>query len=119
VQDGVYLLSCGRYIERNPLAAGMVKKPWEYRWSSCRHYALGENDARVDDSPEILKLSPEAARRQQFWRELLLAEDPREPEVEGCDWHIGDAKFRLRLCHLHGRAGPCRRGRPRAQLRDL
>jgi putative transposase len=31
-----YLLSCGRYIERNPLEACMVAQPWDYRWSSCR-----------------------------------------------------------------------------------
>jgi hypothetical protein len=27
------LLSCGRYIERNPVAAGVPAQPWEYRWS--------------------------------------------------------------------------------------
>lgn len=31
-----YLMSCYRYIELNPVAAGMVKMPDEYRWSSYR-----------------------------------------------------------------------------------
>lgn len=115
MQDGVYLLSCGRYVERNPLAAGMVKQPWEYRWSSCRHYASGATDERVDDSPEILELSKQVARRQQLWQEFLLTKDPREPEVERGDWAIGDARFRLGLCHLHGRASPRGRGRPRTK----
>jgi putative transposase len=35
-----YALSCGSYIERNPLEAGLVAQPWDYRWSSCRAYAL-------------------------------------------------------------------------------
>jgi putative transposase len=39
-----YLLSCGRYIERNPLEPRLVRQPWQYRWSSCRAYALGEED---------------------------------------------------------------------------
>jgi len=29
VQDGVYLLSCGRYIERNPLEVGLCSEPWQ------------------------------------------------------------------------------------------
>ena len=32
----MYLLRWGRYLERNPLAAGRVPQPWLYRWSSCR-----------------------------------------------------------------------------------
>ena len=116
IQDGVYLLSCGRYVERNPLAAKMVQQPWEYRWSSCRHYALGLIDPRVDESPEIVELSPTAARRQKLWREFLVSEDPREPEIERGDWAVGDARFRLGLCHLHGRAAPRGRGRPRVKV---
>jgi REP-associated tyrosine transposase len=116
IQDGVYLLSCGRYVERNPLAAKMVQQPWEYRWSSCRHYALGLIDPRVDESPEIVELSPTAARRQKLWREFLMSEDPREPEVERGDWAVGDARFRLGLCHLHGRAAPRGRGRPTVKV---
>jgi putative transposase len=36
VQREGYLLTCGRYIERNPLEAGLVAAPWDYRWASCR-----------------------------------------------------------------------------------
>src|SRR5271157_4558109 len=39
IQCEGYLLSCGRYIERNPLEAGLVTEPWQYAWSSCRAYA--------------------------------------------------------------------------------
>lgn len=35
--DG-YLLTLLRYIHRNPVKAGMVKDPLEYRWSSHRNY---------------------------------------------------------------------------------
>ncbi len=31
-----------RYVERNPVRAGMVKTPWDYPWSSARHH-LGKN----------------------------------------------------------------------------
>jgi putative transposase len=36
-----YLLMCSRYIELNPVRAGMVKEPMEYSWSSYQYNALG------------------------------------------------------------------------------
>jgi putative transposase len=39
-----YLLSCYRYIELNPVRAGIVEKPEEYRWSSYRSNAYGEKN---------------------------------------------------------------------------
>src|SRR5260370_5987669 len=51
VETETYLLSCGRYIERNPLEAGLVAEPWRYPWSSCRAYALGEADPLLADNP--------------------------------------------------------------------
>jgi putative transposase len=36
VQDETYVLACYRYIELNPLRAGMVKHVGDYRWSSYR-----------------------------------------------------------------------------------
>jgi putative transposase len=39
-----YLLTCSRYIELNPVRAGMVKHPEEYPWSSYHRNALGLYD---------------------------------------------------------------------------
>ena len=41
VQENRYLLTCLRYIELNPVRAGMVKDPGDYRWSSYRSHAFG------------------------------------------------------------------------------
>src|ERR1700722_591609 len=57
VEGDDYLLSCGRYIERNPVAAGLVGQPWDYRWSSCRCYALGVANALLADNPWYQELS--------------------------------------------------------------
>ena len=46
-----YLIVCTRYIELNPVRAGMASHPAEYRWSSYRHRALGHPDDLVDDDP--------------------------------------------------------------------
>lgn len=32
VREQQYLLTCLRYIELNPLRAGMIKNPVDYRW---------------------------------------------------------------------------------------
>jgi len=42
-----YLFACMRYIESNPVRAGVAREAGAYRWSSYRANALGENDALV------------------------------------------------------------------------
>jgi putative transposase len=42
-----YLLACMRYIELNPVRAGIVARAQDYRWSSYRANALGAHDALV------------------------------------------------------------------------
>jgi len=44
VDKDAYLWPVLRYIERNPVRAGLVKLPWEYQWSSSRRHVLGERD---------------------------------------------------------------------------
>jgi len=103
VQCRDYLLSCGRYIERNPLEAGLVALPWDYAWSSAATYALGQPRPLLADNAEYLALSAEPAARQQHWRAFLLGGDPREEKVRRGDWAIGDDEFRVRACRERGR----------------
>ena len=42
-----YLLTCSRYIELNPVRAGVVKTPAEYSWSSYHCNALGEENRLI------------------------------------------------------------------------
>ena len=42
-----YLLTCSRYIELNPVRAGMVKNPTDYPWSSYHCNALGEDNRLI------------------------------------------------------------------------
>ena len=39
-----------RYIENNPVRAGIVERAEMYPWSSARHHVLGENDPLVSDA---------------------------------------------------------------------
>jgi len=46
-----YALACYRYIELNPVSAGMVAHPTDYRWSSYRANAEGGPDPLVKPHP--------------------------------------------------------------------
>jgi putative transposase len=70
-----YLLSCMRYIEENPVRAGLAGDPDAYRWSSFGANAWGRDDPVVTPHALYCALgrSPEARRaryRAMFWRAL-------------------------------------------------
>ena len=46
-----YLPACCRYIELNPLRAGMITDPAQYRWSSYASKVPGKKDLVVDLHP--------------------------------------------------------------------
>ena len=56
VSSSDYLLTCMRYIEMNPVRAGMVETPAEYRWSIYRANGLGEASDLVEPHSDYLSL---------------------------------------------------------------
>ena len=56
VHDATYLLTCMRYIELNPVRAGIVANPADYTWSSFRSNAYGEVDELIEPHPNFLGL---------------------------------------------------------------
>jgi len=51
IMEERYLLACARYVELNPVRAGLVKKPEEWRWSSARAHMKGKDDILVQAKP--------------------------------------------------------------------
>jgi len=49
-----YLLCCYRYIELNPVRAGIVRKPEDYPYSSFHANALGKDDPVLSPHPFFL-----------------------------------------------------------------
>jgi putative transposase len=66
-----YLLLCQRYIELNPVRAGMVASPDEYHWSSYRANGLGRPAALWTPHPVYLSLGVTIAERAGAYRRLF------------------------------------------------
>ena len=66
-----YLMTCARYIELNPVRAGMVSTPRLYRWSSYRHNAHGEDDDAITPHDTFSALGSTPSERHTAYRALF------------------------------------------------
>lgn len=118
-QDDAYLLSCQRYIELNPVRAGMVEHPAEYRWSSYRANAQGEKLSLLSPHPLYLSLGRDEAERQGHYRELFRHElDPGVVDsirdATNGNFALGNERFCAELAVALGRrVTPGVSGRPK------
>ena len=71
VQASNYYLACQRYIELNPVRAGMVRHPADYTWSSYRAHALSRMPAMWTPHPEYLALGATATARASVYRRFV------------------------------------------------
>ena len=105
--DEPYLLAAARYIEQNPVRAGLAGTPWEYPWSSAAAHVAGENDALITVAPLLALVGN--------WTDFLATGAP-EAEVQALRRHersgrpLGREPF---LAAIEGRLGrTLRRGKP-------
>ena len=111
-----YLLTCYRYIELNPVRAGMVDHPADYPWSSYHFNALGEDDARVTPHPLYQRLGRTMDGRQSAYRQLFrhrIANRTLEAIRASTNkaWVLGNDRFRAKIERLAERpAAPRARG---------
>ena len=117
VETDAYLLACGRYVERNPLRAGLVEIPWDYPWSSARVYALGLDDGLTscDANDSYRSIGRNEDERAAMWREYLLDDAAKKEEAlfQGGKSVIGSDPFKGRVLTRDGRPAYGKRGRPR------
>ncbi len=71
VQSERYLLTCYRYIELNPVRAGMVNLPQAYRWSSYARNGLGHKNKYIEPHKEYLRLGGDEKERCAAYRALF------------------------------------------------
>jgi putative transposase len=73
VESEPYLWAVARYIECNPVRAGIVKNPEQYHWSSCNVHVTGVADGLVTGKDWLDEVS------RKTYKDFLKAED-RETE---------------------------------------
>ncbi len=114
-----YLLTCMRYIEMNPVRAGMVEHPSDYPWSSYRANASGQPDALAVRHELYVRLGRNEEERQSFYRQLFRAQIAKADveairEATNKGWALGDSHFSAKVEILTARrAAPLARGRPK------
>ena len=99
VDSDTYCLVVSRYIELNPVRAGMVHTPRGYTWSSYHAHAHGKSIRLLTPHPVYLALGGTPEARQENYRELFAREIGRVAleEIRECtnkSWALGSEKFK-------------------------
>jgi putative transposase len=113
--DPPHLLTAARYVELNPVRAGLVNSPSRYRWSSARAHTRGKDDTLVRVAP-LLQMVPN-------WRGFL-ARVLKEEDVKLLRSHeqtgrpLGDEAFLATLERKLGRVLRRQKPGPKPEARD-
>jgi putative transposase len=116
VQNESYYLICSRYIELNPVRAGIVTLPEEYKCSSYHSNALGQPDSVIEPHYLYLALGKSTDEQQRNYRSLFQSHIDfrvlnRIRKATNKNQIIGDTKFmeeiekilnRPVMAHKHG-----------------
>lgn len=111
--DERYLFAASRYVEMNPVAAGMVALPEEYRWSSASAHLAGQDDLLVSVTPLLEMIND--------WRSFLTLTDNEELALlkkhERSGRPLGEASFVDQLeTEMARKLRPAKRGpKPKAK----
>ncbi|SMM99699.1 Transposase and inactivated derivatives [uncultured Candidatus Thioglobus sp.] len=124
VQSEVYLLNVYRYIEFNPVRAGMVKDPSDYGFSSYQINALSKVSDLCTPHDEYLTLGDTQNERQHNYRQLFeqeldskLIDNIRKTTNRGMA--IGNEAFIMQIKRLTGYNMTSKnRGRPKGWRKE-
>jgi putative transposase len=77
IQEDRHLLAVVRYVEQNPVRAGLVERAEDHPWSSARYHVTGQPDRLIQASPIGNMVSD--------WRQFLCTE---EEHLESIRRHV-------------------------------
>jgi putative transposase len=118
VQSEDYLISCYRYIELNPVRAGICGHPRDYPWSSFHANAEGCSDTLLSPHEEFLRLGATGSERQSAYAALFgsALDIRRVDEIRSAtngNFALGNVAFKRALAAKLGRrVEPGSPGRP-------
>ncbi len=124
IQNTRYLLTCYRYIELNPVRAGMVGLPGDYPWSSYTFNGEGKANPIVQTHPDYQALGKTETEQQAAYRALFKAHIEHETlndirRAANHDVPLGDIRFKEEIETMLGRRiQDNNRGRPRKETLD-
>lgn len=122
VQEETYFMACQRYIELNPVRAGMVSQPGLYPWSSYKTNAEGQDNPLITPHPLYLSLGTDAPSRQTAYRGLFqqVLESGTLEKIRHAtngNFALGNQQFSDSIAKSLGRrASPGKPGRPPKQV---
>ena len=112
VEDDPYVLAALRYLDRNPVRAGIVEDPTAYPWSSCAAYSLGTENPLVTYHPTYLGLGDSSEARSRKYRDLVTTVTDLELEGRDPRWTesraVGSSDFLARFAQRRARSRPRR-----------
>lgn len=116
-----YLLTCYRYIELNPVRAGMVADAATYPWSSHRYHVEGRPDSVIAPHPAYQALGQTEVERREAYR-AIFSEPLDAKTLEAIRDYVqqqralGSARFQAQIEEALGRCMSVRPAhRPRAE----
>jgi len=119
-QTEEYVLACYRYIELNPVRAGMVSHPRHYRWSSYHANGEGKSHPLITPHDEYRRLGRSETNRLEAYRALFKAHMDLETldeirQATNGNFALGSRKFQSEVeTALGRRATRGKAGRPAA-----
>jgi putative transposase len=117
VESERYLLACMRYIELNPVRAGLVGSPAQFPWSSFRANALGAVDRLVVPHAAYLALGAASESRRATYRNFFADVIPAAEleiirDATQHAWAIGGSSFQRWINAVSRRPSRLTLGRP-------
>ena len=82
IAEESYYLQCGRYIERNPVEAGLVSRAEEYPYSSAPYYGQGIKNDLITPDPYYVEMGRSDAERQKNYLRFLSLADPYSAMIQ-------------------------------------
>lgn len=116
IESERYLLACTRYVDLNPVRAGLVRRPEDYPWSSFRARIGVEPWTWLDPDPSYLALASNATDRARRYRQFVeqgihaeelrfIREAVQHNQLTGSDAFVTQIAQNVGDWIVHGRAG--------------